>query len=33
MEHQTLNLLNDVGNETIYNTEVLKSILCDYNDT
>ena len=33
MEHQTLNLLNDVGNEIIYNTEVLKSILCDYNDT
>ena len=22
----------DVGNETIYNTEVLKSNLCDYND-
>ena len=33
MEHQTLNLLNNVGNEIIYNTEVLKSILCDYNDT
>ena len=23
----------DVGNEIICNTEVLKSILCDYNDT
>ena len=22
----------DAGNETIYNTEVLKSNLCDYND-
>ena len=23
----------DVGNEIIYNTEVLKTILCDYNNT
>ena len=27
------NIVNDnVGNEIIYNTEVLKSNLCDYND-
>ena len=27
-----LNKNYDVGNETIYNTEVSKSNLCDYND-
>ena len=27
------NIVNDVGIEIIYNTEVLKSKLCDYNDT
>ena len=26
------NTHHDVGNEIIYNTEVLKSTLCDYND-
>ena len=30
-EIEEINLGNDVGNEIIYNKEVLKSNLCDYN--
>ena len=32
MEHDQSNANYDVGKEIIYNTEVLKSNLCDYND-
>ena len=33
MEHYQSNAICDVGNEVIYKTVVLKSNLCDYNDT
>ena len=32
MEHFQWSIKRDLGNELIYNTEVLKSNLCDYND-
>ena len=33
MINQTFIIMYNVGNKIIYNTELLKSNLCDYNDT
>ena len=32
MEHCQWSINHMIGNENIYNTEILKSNLCDYND-